>query len=85
MQDLKDTVDNMLSADYKKRFFAEYDQLKIRRKKLSDMIEKYMSGELDFEPKTPIAILMAQCAIMDAYLAILKERSRVEELYDINE
>ena len=34
MKELKDTVDGMLSTDYKERFVAEYQQTKIRYEKL---------------------------------------------------
>ena len=40
----KDTVNLMLSDDYKERFIAEYYQTKIRYKKLHKMCIKYEAG-----------------------------------------
>ena len=47
---LNDTVTMMDSADYKERFRAEYYQLVIRYKKLLAMLDKWDTGELNFEP-----------------------------------
>lgn len=76
--ELKDTIEGMESSDYKERFKAEYHQLRIRRTKLATMIEKYRMGILDFEPATPVGILMTQVAIMDSYILILKQRALLE-------
>jgi hypothetical protein len=78
--ELKDTIKDMNRTDYKRRFIAEYRQVYIRRKKLSKTITDYMNNKLKFEPDTPIGILMSQCAIMDAYLAILKHRALIENI-----
>ena len=50
MKELKDTVDGMLSTDYRERFVAEYQQTKIRYEKLkafcnrveAAVMQKYM-------------------------------------------
>lgn len=76
--ELKDTVNAMLSDDYILRMSAEYWQLKIRRDKLSIMINAYENGKLSFVPKCSVNILKAQCAAMDAYLSILNERTELE-------
>ena len=76
--ELKDTVNGMLSEDFMQRFCAEYWQVLIRREKLSKMINAYANGKLPFEPKCSMHILIAQCAAMDAYLAILAERAEIE-------
>ena len=78
--ELKDTIDKMNSTDYKERFIAEYEQVRIRRTKLASMIEKYRMGTLDFEPTTPIGILMTQVAIMDSYCLLLKQRAILENI-----
>lgn len=78
--ELQDTITMMNSSDYKERFKAEYTQLYICRRKLSEMITKYMNGTLSFTPSTHIGILMSQCAIMDSYLAILKTRAEIEHI-----
>lgn len=78
--ELKDTVDLMVSDDYKKRFKAEYFQLEYRLNKLSDMIEKYKAGTLGFEPTCPVEMLEKQLEHMQEYLNILEERSFEEEI-----
>lgn len=45
MNELKETVELMLSNDYKERFKAEYYQLKIRIDRLDNMLSK-MENEL---------------------------------------
>ena len=80
---LKDTVPMMTSDDYKERFKAEYFQLKIRRDKLSKMIDCYYAEELDFKLSSPIGVYMDQMDHMDAYLHILEKRARHEGI-DLN-
>lgn len=74
------TVDLMVSENYKERFIAEYLQLKIRRDKLAEMIEKYENGTLDFEPKTPLKILDLQLEYMNGYLDVLEKRANLEDI-----
>lgn len=76
--ELRDTVDMMNSADYKERFKAEYHQLLIRSRKLSDMIEKYKAGTLDFTPTCPLELLEAQLEFMTGYLGTLQVRAVLE-------
>ena len=78
MIELKDTVEMMVSDDYKKRFVAEYTQLKIRYNKLYAVLEKYAADKLDFKPTCPIEILYEQLDHMEAYLNILKIRAKYE-------
>lgn len=68
----------MCSTDYKDRFVAEYRQLRIRYDKLSDMVSKYISGKLDFEPRCPIAVLKKQLVVMEEYLEVLQRRADIE-------
>lgn len=77
---LKETVEMMLSKDYRDRFRAEYWQTKIRRDKLHAMTLKYKDGTLDFQPKCKLALLLAQKAEMEAYLARLEERAEIEKI-----
>ena len=79
-QDLKETSLMMESKDYKERFKAEYYQLKIRRHKLANMVDKYMKGTLEFSPACDIHIFISQIAIMDAYIAILHQRAEIEHI-----
>ena len=80
MKELKDTVDGMLSSDYKERFKAEYEQLKIRYDKLDAMLTKWNKGELDFVPTCPKDILEDQIIYMYNYLDILQRRAEIENI-----
>lgn len=77
---LDKTVDLMLSDDYKDRFEAEYRQLVNRANKLRKMIRQYEKGELDFDPDSPIDILVWQLKTMDEYIYILKRRASYEKI-----
>lgn len=81
--ELKDTVDNMLSDDYKERFVAEYKQTEIRYEKLKkfcdriELAEFYCHGEA---PKhdCPLALLRDQQRYMGVYLGCLEKRAILE-------
>ena len=75
---LNETVEMMNSNDYKERFKAEYLQLIIRMKGLSDMLKKYEAGTLDFTPLCPIEVLRGQLINMGAYKNSLIERAEIE-------
>lgn len=77
--ELKDTIDLMLSDDHYERLMAEYMQLRIRYKKLCNMLDDYDKGTLSFTPKTPIHILRDQCNLMHDYLLILNQRLHIED------
>ncbi len=78
--ELKDTVEMMLSADYKERFKAEYYQLKIRYWKLKAMIEKWDNGTLEFEPTCPREMYDKQIEGMEKYLDCLADRAEIEKV-----
>ena len=78
--ELKDTVNGMISEDYKERFKAEYIQLDTRLNKLKDILNKYAKGTLDFTPKSSIELLIAQAKCMEEYKDILRERAAQEEI-----
>ena len=78
--ELKDTVEQMLSDDFKERFKAEYTQLRIRRRKLDNLIDDALNDTLTFTPACSIELLMSQVAAMDTYLLILRERARIEHI-----
>lgn len=80
MKELKDTVDGMLSSDYKERFKAEYYQLKIRFDKLDAMVEKWDNNELNFVPTCPREIYTRQLSAMKDYIMILEERAKLENV-----
>ena len=77
--DLKDTVNLMISDNYKDRFLAEYWQLKIRHQKLQVTIAR-KSQRLDRNTKTPIDALRAQAHVMERYLNLLRLRAREENI-----
>lgn len=78
--ELKDTVELMKSANYQKRFEAEYYQLEIRIDKLSKLIRKYETGALDFVPSCSIELLKQQRQAMYEYLHALKLRAEAERI-----
>ena len=77
--ELKDTIDLMLSDDHYERLMAEYMQLRIRYKKLCNILHDYDKGTLSFTPKTPIILLKDQCNLMHDYLWILNQRLHIED------
>lgn len=76
--ELKDTVRLMESSDYKERFKAEYEQLRIRFEKLSAMVEKWDAGMLPFTPTCPRSTYTIQLRAMADYLAVLEARGIME-------
>lgn len=80
INNLNQTVELMISEDYKERFIAEYAQLAIRTIRLSSMVAKYDMNVLDFTPKTPIKVLKNQLNAMNDYLEILEKRAKIEEI-----
>lgn len=78
--ELKDTIELMLSKDYKDRFKAEYYQTKIRYDKLHKMLIKYEAETLDFELSCPLEILENQVCCMGNYLKYLEVRAEVEKI-----
>ena len=78
--ELKDTVDLMLSEDYKDRVKAEYYQLKIRIEKLEAMLKKYDEGTLEFTLNCPVELLRQQLDYMVNYKMILEQRASYESI-----
>ena len=64
--------------DWQQRFLTEYKELSEKTVKLSKMLNNW--GKLDFTPKCSKELLEAQYGIMNAYLNILKERSKIENI-----
>ncbi|WP_267239941.1 crAss001_48 related protein [Clostridium perfringens] len=75
---LSETVQMMESSDYKERFKAEYLQLKIRIEGLSNMLEKYKNGTLNFKPSCSYELLNYQLFVMKKYSKCLEERAVIE-------
>lgn len=77
---LKDTVEGMLSVDYKERFKAEYNQLNIRLNGLKTMLDKWDNIKLEFTPTCSRETYTKQVKAMEDYLEILKYRAEVENI-----
>lgn len=78
--ELKDTIDMMMSSDYKERFKAEYYQLKIRITKLQKMLDDYDNDTLGYKPNCSINRLKYQLLIMHDYLKVLQARALWEDI-----
>lgn len=78
IESLAQTVDMMLSMDYKERFKAEYYQLKIRTTKLQRMYDNWDS--LSFTPTCDKDTYKTQLTLMKGYLSILEERAKLEKV-----
>lgn len=80
MENLNETVDLMLSEDYKERFLAEFMQLKIRYTKLRTMLDKWDNNELEFTPTCPREIYDKQISAMESYIDVLADRAEIEKI-----
>ena len=76
--ELERLIELMKSEDYKDRFIAEYYQLEDRIDKLSNMLEIYKAGTLDFTPSCSYELLSYQLQTMNAYKRVLEERAEIE-------
>jgi len=77
---LENTVDLMLSTDYRERFVAEYKQTKIRYDKLHSTIVKMEANTLGFEPACSLELLRKQAKLMGKYLHVLEIRAEIEKI-----
>lgn len=77
---LIDTLDYMVSKDYKKRFIAEYLQAKIRKDKLIKMLNKWDEGTLDYVPDCERELYDIQAEAMQKYISCLEARAVKEEI-----
>lgn len=75
---LIDTVELMLSDDYKERFKGEYYQVKERYERLRKMVVRYQAGTLNFESKCDLELLKSQLSAMRDYIYILEVRAQIE-------
>lgn len=75
---LNDTILLMKSADFKERFKAEYEQLLIRLRGLTKMLDSYKADTLTFKPKCSYELLYEQFVNMKNYLNVLDLRATVE-------
>ena len=76
--ELERLIELMESEDYKDRFRAEFYQLEDRIDKLSNMLEIYKAGTLDFTPSCSYELLNNQLKAMNEYLLYLTIRAEIE-------
>ena len=69
MKELKDTVEGMLSNDWKKRLVAEIEQADIRRYKLAEHMTKIGEDSPEY------SLLMSQLGHMNDYISDLTARA----------
>lgn len=67
-------------GDYEERMRVEYRELTARAGRLSDMLQRYADGTLDFELTCPITLLSRQLDVMDEYALILRRRANIEHI-----
>ena len=73
--ELKETIDLMVSADWKDRFIAEYLQTKIRYEKLHKLIVKREVGKHGFDTPIPLGSWKEQEFHMGLYLYELEKQA----------
>lgn len=82
--ELKETVELMNSEDYKERFVAEYQQVKIRYEKLKNFCNKIeveeMLGKEVTKHDCPLELLREQQKYMGLYLSVLEKRALIENV-----
>lgn len=82
--ELKETVELMISEDYKERFIAEYRQVKIRYEKLKNFCNKIevekMLGKEVTKHDCPLELLREQQKYMGLYLSVLEKRALIENI-----
>ena len=77
---LAETVNGMVSEDYKERFIAEHQQLVIRYNGLKNMLDKWDKNELPFTPTCPRSTYNMQIKAMTEYIAVLEARAVMEKI-----
>lgn len=70
--------ENDRESDWVDRMREEYWTLRGRADRLEDLIDRYVSGELDFTPTCPVSLLRAQLEAMRSYQSILRYRFQLE-------
>ena len=77
---LAETINGMVSKDYKERFIAEYQQLVIRYNGLKKMLGNWDKNELEFVPTCPRSTYNMQIKAMTDYIAVLEARAVMENI-----
>lgn len=80
--DLKDTVELMLSDNWKDRLKAELDQLDIRIQKLEATIERWTKDKSKLSRPVYLPLFRRQLRYMKGYQKVLKHRMWLIELND---
>ena len=75
---LDETIDGMLSKDYKERLKAEYRQLIIRLERLDTIIDDYNYYVIKYLDISSLKILKEQRYAMDLYKKALEVRAEYE-------
>lgn len=78
--ELKETVERMLSDDYKERMIAEWQQLEIRIEKLKQFLFNYDHGQLSEDPPSERYVYENQLNAMMTYLDYLTQRIKDEKI-----
>lgn len=76
--ELRNTIEMMISPDYKERFKAEVYQLDIRIDKLAGLLSAWDAGELKFQPACSYIMLETQLNAMKVYRHMLQMRAEIE-------
>lgn len=76
--ELNDTVEMMLSDDWRERLRAEYWQLVILHRNLERMLKKWDNGKLNFKPACSRSLYELQLSSMADYITILEARAQIE-------
>lgn len=81
---LGDTINEMMSTDYRVRFVEEYHQTKIRYEKLKKLCNRIeaarYTGQGMPNHDCPASLLREQQQVMGNYLHILEIRAEIEEI-----
>ncbi len=78
--DLRDTIDNMISDDYRERLIAEYQQLSIRKRKLGNYLWAIKEGKAASIGPELHKNLWQQFKAMARYKKLMEERARLMKL-----
>lgn len=85
--ELKETIDGMISTDYRERFKAEYRQTKERYERLKAFCNRIEAAERTGreEPRhdCPLELLREQQKRMGMYLETMEIRAAIEQI-DLN-
>ncbi len=78
MKELKETIADMTSTDYRRRMAAEYHQLEVRVEKLENILDDWDAGTLSFTPRCTRSLLDCPYRAMLKYLNALELRAVIE-------